>query len=100
MPPAIAHRRFTVDEYHRMADVGILTEDDQVELLDGEIIPMSPIGTEHAACVDNLSQWLFERLQRRGIVRVQGPLRLDHCTEPVPDITVLRLRDVSYRDEP
>src|SRR6266540_2108494 len=69
----LAHRRFTVDEYHRMAEVGILGEDDRVELLDGEIVEMSPIGSRHAAAVTRL-QRLLERLVRdRAIVRGQNP---------------------------
>lgn len=97
MPPVIAHRRFTVDEYHRMADVGILTEDDQVELLDGEIIPMSPIGTEHAACVNALTRCLYGCLPADVIIQVQNPIGLNDDSEPVPDISVLQPRDDGYR---
>jgi hypothetical protein len=54
MGVSVATRRFTVDEYHRMMEAGILTEDDRVELLDGEIVLMSPIGNDHANCVDDV----------------------------------------------
>lgn len=54
MAVQLLKRRFTVEEYHRMAEAGILTEDDRVELLDGEIVEMAPIGSKHAACVDRL----------------------------------------------
>jgi Uma2 family endonuclease len=91
------HRRlFTVDEYYRMAKAGILCEDDRVELLDGAIVEMSPIGTRHAAGVDRLTAVLHKSLQGRGTVRVQGPIRLNPRSEPLPDIAVLRPRDDFY----
>lgn len=55
MAAELKRRRFTVDEYHRMADAGILTEDDRVELLDGEIVEMAPIGLRHASICDRLA---------------------------------------------
>ena len=60
-----ARRLFNVDEYYRMADAGIFTEDDRVELIEGEIIEMSPIGDRHAACVDRLTQLLVRRVALR-----------------------------------
>lgn len=92
----LAHRRFTVDEYHRMAEAGILGEDDRVELLDGEIVQVSPISARHAATVTRL-QRLFERLAGdRAIVRVQNPVQLDRYSEPEPDITLVTPRDDFY----
>ena len=88
-------RLFNVDEYYAMAEAGILAEDDRVELLDGEIIAMAPIGSRHASCVDRLSEMLFEKLGRRAILRVQGPVRLDNSTEPQPDLLLLERRDYS-----
>lgn len=83
-------RRFTVDEYHRMAKAGILGEDDRVELIDGEIVEMTPIGDRHAACVTRL-QRLFERaVGDAAQVRVQQPLRSDPATEPQPDVALVR----------
>ncbi len=70
-------RRFTVEEYYRMAEAGILGEDDRVELLDGEIVQMSPIGSRHAACVDRLNHALQQRAAKAAIVRVQNPIRRD-----------------------
>jgi Uma2 family endonuclease len=88
----IARRRFTVDEYYRMAEVGILTEDDRVELLDGEIVEMSPIGDRHAWCVDELTEMLVPLLKGRARVRVQNPVHLDAYSEPQPDLALLRRR--------
>ena len=96
MSVQIERRHFTVSEYHRMAEAGILTEDDRVELIDGEIIEMAPIGVRHAACVDKLADWFRERLGRAAIVRVQNPIRLDEHSEPEPDIALLRRREDFY----
>jgi len=92
----LEHRRFTVDEYHRMAEAGILDEDERVELLDGEVVAMSPIGRRHAACVDRLTHWLTATLGNRAIVRVQNPIALDAHSEPEPDLALLRPRDDFY----
>lgn len=86
----LARRLFTVQDYYRMAEVGILTEADRVELLNGEIVHMTPIGTRHADCVDRLNQLLVERLARRAIVRIQNPIRLGEHSEPQPDLALVR----------
>src|SRR5262245_39980901 len=67
-------RPFTVREYHRMADAGILRSDDRTELIDGEIFRMSPIGVPHASCVDRLTALMTRTLGNRAIVRVQNPI--------------------------
>jgi Uma2 family endonuclease len=95
---AAARRRFTRKEYWRMAEVGILGERERVELIEGEIVEMSPIGRRHRAFVDNLTRLLARRLPDDAIVSVQGPLALTDDTEPQPDLTVLRRRAVPYKD--
>src|SRR5262249_20774684 len=95
---AATRRRFTRAEYHRMAEVGILGEDDRVELIRGEIVEMSPIGRRHVAFVDNLTQLLVLRLAGRAIVSVQNPVVLTDDTEPQPDLAIRRLRAVPYKD--
>ena len=95
---AMPHR-FTVDEYHRMAEVGLLGEDDRVELLEGEIIDMSPIGSRHAACVNRLTRLLATGLGDRAIVAVQNPVRVSDLSEPQPDLAVLRARDDFYAEQ-
>jgi Uma2 family endonuclease len=96
MSVQIAKRWFTAAEYNRMGEAGILTEDDRVELIEGEIIEMSPIGRRHAACVDRLTELLSERLQRRAIIRVQSPIVLNDYSEPQPDVALLKRRDDFY----
>ena len=88
--------RFSVVEYHRMADAGLFGEDDRVELVAGEVIDMAPIGSRHAACVDRLTRLLVSRLGADAIVRVQSPVRLGDLSEPQQDIAVLAPRDDFY----
>jgi len=94
MSVQIARRHFNVAEYYLMMEAGILSESDHVELIDGEVVEMSPIGSRHAACVDRLNKF-FNKLEE-VIVRVQNPIRLDDFSEPQPDITLLRMRADFY----
>lgn len=89
-------RRFTVEEYHRMAEVGILGGDDRLELLAGEIVRMTPIGSRHAACVNALNRVFNGLLAQRAIVSVQNPIRLGADSEPQPDLALLRPRADFY----
>jgi Uma2 family endonuclease len=95
---AATRRRFTRAEYYRMAEVGILRVHDRVELIQGEIVEMSPVGRRHNAFVGNLSQLLVMRLAGRAIVWVQSSIALAGDTEPQPDLAVLRRGAVSYKD--
>lgn len=90
------HRLFTVGEYHRMADAGIFGPEERVELIDGEIIQMSPIGPRHAGCVINLNRVLVTRLGDRAVISPQNPVVIRPRSEPQPDMLVLRSRVVSY----
>lgn len=90
MAVALKTRRFTADEYHRMGEVGILTEDDRVELIDGEIVEMTPIGAAHARCVMFLNEVFVRRLAGRAVVSPQNSIRLGRHTEPQPDVILLR----------
>jgi Uma2 family endonuclease len=91
-----ARRRFTVEEYERMGAAGILGEDDRVELLDGEIVEMSPIGPRHAGRVNRLNRLLAVGLGERAVVTVQNPVRLALRSEPQPDLVVARPRRDFY----
>ena len=81
--------RFTVDDYHRLGEAGILGEDDRVELLNGDLITMAPIGGEHRTLVDTLNL-LFARYAENNRYRigVQNPISLDPHSEPQPDIVL------------
>ena len=87
-------RLFNVDEYLDMEKAGILHEDDQVELIDGKVIIMAPIGNHHQSGTDWLNMLLAPTLVGRAIVRIQGSIRLHLRSAPEPDVAVLRLRSV------
>ncbi|HLH26044.1 MAG TPA: Uma2 family endonuclease [Chloroflexota bacterium] len=99
MASAVTRHRFTVDEYFRMAETGILRPGQRVELIDGEIVDMTPIGRRHMACVDRLTREFVSGLGDRAIVRVQGSLRLHDYSQPEPDLVILRPRDDFYAGE-
>ena len=88
--------RFTVEEYYRMGEVGILSPDIRVELVDGEIRRMAPVHPPHASMVKRLTVALVARLQDTAVVGVQDPIHLDEFNEPQPDLTVMRSRDDYY----
>lgn len=95
---AIQRRRFTVADYYKMADAGILMPSDRVELIHGEILKMSPIKSLHAGIVNKLASLLILALQGKAIVAIQNPLNIDADTEPEPDIVVARYRADSYTE--
>jgi len=95
----IAKRLFTVDEYHRMGETGILTQDDRVELIEGEVIEMSPISSRHAACVDRLTAALSRPIGARAILRVQSPIAVGDRAEPQPDLALLHPRPDFYAQQ-
>jgi Uma2 family endonuclease len=87
---APAKHRFSVKEYYRMAETGVLRPDARVELLDGEIIDMSPIGPFHGSITKFLNQFFSAAAQGRWIVSVQDPAQLDDYSEPEPDLMLLK----------
>jgi Uma2 family endonuclease len=88
--------RFTVEQYHRMGEAGVFGEEDRVELIDGEILQMTPIGSRHAGHVNRLNAVLHQQVGGEAIISVQKPLRLGEFSEPEPDIAVLRDRADAY----
>lgn len=92
----IHRHRITVDEYYRMAEVGILPPDARVELIEGEIIDMEPNGAPHAGMTGRLCHLLARALVDRAQMRCQLPLRLSDVAEPQPDIALVRARSDFY----
>src|SRR3990172_4740118 len=84
-------RRFTVQEYEQMIKAGVFGEDDRLELIEGELIPMSPINPDHAGHVDRIAELFHERVRGKALIRVQNPLVLPR-SEPQPDLALMRRR--------
>ena|SRR5579872_7480088 len=89
----------TVDEYYEMARVGLIDPDARVELIEGEIVAMAPIGNPHGYVVDALNDRLSVLVHGKAIVRVQGALRLSDRTELLPDLSLLKLPSEQYRQK-
>lgn len=96
MAVAAPRRLFTAEEYHTMLRAGILTADDRVELIEGEVLRMSPIGSRHAGGVNRLNDFFVRKLEGRAIVGVQAPVHLSDLSEPQPDLALLRPREDFY----
>lgn len=92
-----ARHLFTVDEYDRMGEVGLLGPDRRFELVAGDIVEMSPIGSAHAGTVNHLNRWFGQRVGEGAVVTVQSPLRLSDLSEPEPDLMLLRPLEDLYR---
>lgn len=97
MSLAIARHHFSVDDLDRMVAAGVLPEDDRIELIDGELVEMAAIGSQHAGCVKTLNRLLSVAVGGRLVVSVQDPVRLSRDSQPQPDVAVLRARDDTYR---
>jgi Uma2 family endonuclease len=89
--------RITVHDYHRMGEIGVFASDARVELIEGEIIDMAPIGNDHQSIVDQLTRHLVQTVGEQAIVRVQGSIRLSQWSEPEPDVVLLKPRPDFYR---
>ena len=89
--------RLTVEDYYRMGETGILAPDARVELIDGEIIDMPPIGSRHAGTVNQLTSILVRAAGAQAIVQVQNPIVLGSFSAPQPDFAVLRPRADFYK---
>ena len=97
MAETVRRRRFTIDEYHRMGEAGILGCDERLELIAGHIVVREPIGSHHAGTVHRLNRLWSARLGERAIVRVQNPVVLPHhASEVHPDIMLLAPRADFY----
>ena len=92
----VTHYRFTVDKYYAMADAGILKDNARVELIEGEIVEMAPIGNRHASCVDRLVDLLTLLTRQQAITRVQNPVHINEYSTVEPDLMLLNRRDDFY----
>jgi Uma2 family endonuclease len=90
---------FTVEEWHKMGEIGLFSPDRRVELIEGEIIEMGPIGSSHAGCVSWLNNFFGTRVAGSAIVNMQNPIQLGHSSEPQPDLTILHLEPHFYRNK-
>ena len=99
MSIVVTTRKFTVDEYHTMIQSGILHEDDRVELLEGEIVEMSPISSKHAGCLKRLVEFFSILLvHKKAHLGVQDPVSISKTSEPQPDLSLLKYRKMAYSD--
>ena len=96
METEVAKKLFTVDEYLRMGEAGIFDPEARLELIEGEIIEMSPVGDRHVICVNRATALFSARLAGKAMVSVQNPVRLSRYTEPQPDILLAPWRDDFY----
>ena len=94
---AIQHHLLSVSDYYRMAQAGILTEDEHVELINGELFDMAPIGSFHADFIDRLARLFFKQADDSVRVRIQNPIHLSDFAEPEPDIALVK--DNNYRQQ-
>ena len=96
MAVKLAQRLITAEEYYKMAEAGILGKEDRVELIDGKIIEMSPIGSKHASVVDRINRLLSKLLDDNVILRIQNPVILSNFSEPEPDIAIVGYKEDFY----
>lgn len=88
---------FDIETYHKMIEAGVFREDDRVELIQGRILDMTPIGKQHAACVNRLNSLFSRHLQGRAIVSIQNPVLFSaEQSEPQPDLALLQWREDFY----
>jgi len=94
---SLPFRRFSVSEYQRMGEEGILFEDEHIELIDGVIIQMSTEGTRHSAIMSNIAAQFYALvIEGKALLRVQNPIVLNDDTEPEPDLTLVKTRGRAY----
>jgi Uma2 family endonuclease len=95
---AVPRHRLTRRDYHRLGEAGILGGTDRVELLEGQLVDMSPIGPRHAIVTENLNELLVSAFAGRARVRCQDPVVLDDGSEPQPDLALVRRPWLGYPD--
>jgi Uma2 family endonuclease len=96
----LTQRRFTVAEYDQMIEAGILTEDERIELIEGMIAEMSPIGVRHARCIRRLIALLSSHIGQSAILDIQNPIHVSDYSEPQPDAVLLKPNAEYYTGHP
>lgn len=99
MAVKLIRRLLNVDEYHSMAEAGILLPDEKVELINGELIRMSPIGSKHAYVVDRLNIELITRIGKQAVIRIQQPIKVAQHSEPEPDVLLAKGPIERYKEK-
>jgi len=99
MSVELERRKFSVEEYHKMAEIGILKEDERVELIGGEIFKMPPIGLRDDDCLNTIVELFFLHFMRRGIIQVKNSIQLNNENELQPDLALLQQRDDFYEEK-
>ncbi|NWG73678.1 MAG: Uma2 family endonuclease [Rubrivivax sp.] len=95
-PELLRRHRLTVDRFHRMGEAGVIGPEVRVELVEGEVVEMAPIGTRHAATLNRLNRLITAAAGEHAVVAVQNPLRLGDHSEPQPDLMLLAPREDFY----
>jgi Uma2 family endonuclease len=98
MSAQIPRRKFSISDYHRMAETGILSENERIELIAGDIVTKIPVGSRHTSCVKSLRQLFTTMLADTVVVWVQNPICLGEYSEPEPDLALLKLRPDLYSE--
>ncbi len=96
IPKAPTKHRFTVDQYYKMGEVGILGLEQRTELIEGEIIEMSPIGAKHSGSINRLNRIFAGLVGNQAIISIQNSIRINNHSEPQPDIAILYWREDFY----
>ena len=96
MTAQLLRKKFTVSEFCKMAEMGIFRDEDNIELIEGEIVEMGKIGRRHAAYCDRLNDLFRDKFQKRVLIRVQSPVELNNLSQPQPDLALLRRRENYY----
>lgn len=91
-------RSLSVQDYHRMVEVGILAADERVELIEGQLYTMAAKGTAHSAAVTRIDRVLSQRLARQVLLRFQDPVQLSDFSEPEPDVAIAQIDPLDYED--
>lgn len=99
MAVELKKRKISREAYHVMIDAGIFGPEDKIELLNGEIIDMSPVGNPHIGTINWLGQLFIQKLVGKAIVSIQNPINLSEFSEPEPDLVVCKYREDFYKTE-